>query len=282
MLYPSLYSHPYDIRIWQCTDFACHWHSNTEIYLCLQGQLQILVEGTLHTLRKDDALLVAGNEAHEIFCDTPGTHVILIAFGYALLGQDYSRIEQISLDPPFFDLRGGTDSHGLLQPLLQIKDALFQNQANNIPTDWIFRSSLYAIAASLSEHATTTSVSPQRQLRAKQLERMSGVLQYIEEHFDTALSVEQAAAIAGYDRSYFCKQFRKTMGMTFHRYLNYYRVSIACRLLARSKLSLSTVAERCGFSSQKNLSRLFHEILGMTPSQFRKLTPETKNSLIPL
>ena len=148
--------------------------------------------------------------------------------------------------------------------------------------DWRFRSSLYAIAGYISEHKQIKPVSAERLLRAKQLERMSGTLQYISAHFQEPITVEQAAAVAGYDRSYFCKQFHKITGMTFHRYLNYYRISVACQLLVDAKLPLSAVAEQSGFSSLKNLSRLFREMLGMPPNQYRKLPWEVKNSLKPL
>jgi len=53
-------------------------------------------------------------------------------------------------------------------------------------------------------------------------------------------------------------------------------------LLTDVTIPLSAVAEQCGFSSQKNLSRLFQDFLGMTPTQYKKLPPETKNSLRPL
>ncbi len=273
---------PYDIRIWQCTDFTRHWHSNTEIYICLQGQMKICIEGTMYRLCPDDTVFVASNEAHEIFCDTPDTRVVLIAFGYALLGSDYSNMQEISIDIPFFNLRDSAISHQILYPLLQIRDVLCQVERDSVLADWKFRSSLYAIAGYISEHKQTKPVSAERLLRAKQLERMSGTLQYISEHFREPVTVEQAATMAGYDRSYFCKQFRKTTGMTFHRYLNYYRISVACQLLADAKLPLCAVAEQSGFPSQKNLSRLFREILGMTPTQYRKLPPEAKNSSKPL
>ena len=39
------------------------------------------------------------------------------------------------------------------------------------------------------------------------------------------------------------------------------------------------VAEQSGFASSKNLSRLFREVLDMTPNQYRKLPQEAKNSL---
>lgn len=279
---PFAQSDPYDIRIWQCTDFARHWHSSTEIYICLQGQMKICVEGTMYQLSTDDTVFVAGNEAHEIFCDTPETRVILISFGYALLGSDYSTMQELSIGTPCLNLCDDTVPPQLLFPLLQIKDALYHTQSGNVPADWIFRSSLYAIASYLCRHDQTKPISEERLLRAKQLEKMSGTLRYISEHFHEPITVEQAANMAGYDRSYFCKQFRKTTGMTFHRYLNYYRVSVACQLLADAKLPLSVVADRVGFACQKNLSRLFREVLGMTPTQYKKLPLEVKNSVRPL
>lgn len=273
---------PYDIRIWQCTDFDQHWHSNTELYICLSGRMKICIEGRMYCLNRDDTVFVASNEAHQIFCDAPDTRVVLIAFGYSLLGNDYSNIQDISIDVPFFNLQDSTIPRSLRQPLEEIRDVLCKPEEERVVADWLLRGSLYAIAAYVIRHKQAKPASAERRLRAKQLEKMYGTLQFISENFHSPITVEQAAAVAGYDKSHFCKQFRKTTGMTFHRYLNYYRVSEACRLLADDKLPMSAVAERSGFPSQKNLSRLFRDMLGMTPSQYRKLPPEAKNSLKPL
>lgn len=268
---------PYDIRIWQCTDFAEHWHSSTELYLCLQGQMDIRIENHMYSLHPDDVVLVAGYEAHEIFCAKPNTRVVLISFGAPLLGSDYKHIRDICLASSFFRLN---DIPELSQPLTQIKDTLCRT--GSVPKDWIFRGSLYAIASYLAELKHTKPLPTERLLRARQSERLAEVLLYLSKHFHEPITVEQAADIARYDRSYFCKQFRKITGMPFHRYLNCYRISAACRLLTDVTIPLSTVAEQCGFSSQKNLSRLFQDFLGMTPTQYKKLPQEIKNSLRPL
>ena len=273
---------PYDIRIWQCTDFGRHWHSSSEIYICLHGQLQIWVEGTMYRLTADDTVFVASNEAHEIFCDTPNTRVILISFGYDLLGSDYDALQDIALDVPCFSMKDSAISSRILEPLRQIRDAMCRADRDAAPTDWIFRSSLYAIAAYICRHKREIPRTAERSLRARQLEKISGTMQYIAEHFRESITVEQAATMAGYDRSYFCKQFRAATGMTFHRYLNYYRICVACQLLTDTKLPLSVAAERAGFPTQKNLSRLFRDLLGMTPSQYKKLPPEVKYTLRPL
>lgn len=282
MIYHAQLAHtkPYDIRLWRCADFAQHWHSKTEIYVCLKGQMKINIEGTMYCLHQNDAVFVSGNEAHEIFCDVADTQVALIAFGYELLGSSYSSIQNISVDVPFFNLKESRVSPQLLQPLTQICDTLRQLKHEAVTADWIYRSSIYAIAAYLFQYKQDKTISEERMLRAKYLEKMYGTLRFIGNHFREPITVEQAAAVAGYDRSYFCKQFRNATGMTFHRYLNYYRISEACRLLSDSKLPLSVIAERSGFISQKNLSRHFRDVFDMTPTQYRKLPQEAQNNLI--
>ena len=181
-----------------------------------------------------------------------------------------------------FNLNDSGISQQLLQPLLQICNVLCQPEKDAVLVDWQFRSCVYAIAVYIVQNRQSKTITVERRVRAKQLEKMSGVLQYIAQNFREQITVEQAAAMSGYDRSYFCKQFRKTTGMTFHKYLNDCRIAEACRLLTEAKLPMSAVAERSGFPSPKNLSRLFRDILGMTPTQYRKLPQEEKNSIKPL
>jgi len=269
----------YDIRIWQCTDFARHWHSNTEVYICLQGQMKIDIEGTLYHLNKDDAVFVFGNEAHEIFCNEPNTLVVLIGFGYAVLGNDYNRIQNLSLSAPFFSLKDNKVSPQILQPLRSIIEILLHPEDEDFLDDWKIRSCIYAIATYMFQNKQNSPIATNRLLRTKHLEKIFGILQYISEHFRENITVEQASTFVGYDRSYFCKQFFNATGMTFHRYLNHYRISKACHLLTDARLPLSAVAEKSGFSCQKNLSRIFRDMLGLTPTQYRNLPQEEKNHL---
>lgn len=270
---------PYDVRIWQCTDFGRHWHSSLELYICLQGCMEISIEGRRYVLRQNDTVFVAANEAHEIFCSTPQTHVVLIGFGSQLLGNRYSCLQNRTLPEPFFCLSDPSLPQSLVQPLLQIMDVLCKpNEA--IPADWQLRSSLYALAGSIAQHGIDMPLSAERSLRAGQLTNMQDTLQYVAGHFKEPITLEQAAAMAGYDRSYFSKQFSKATGMTFHRYLNCCRIRAACHLLKESNLPMSEVAEQTGFASQKTLNRLFRQYLGTTPGQYRKHPPEKSGSRI--
>lgn len=283
MLHPTQLENTesYDIRIWKCTNFSRHWHSRTEIYICTKGRLKIEIEGIIYNLSRGEGVFVLGNEAHEIFCNTPDTEAVLISFGYELLGSDYSRIRDITLHSPSFDMKSGNVSPALLAPLLRIRDGL-QRETGSVSSDWRLKSGIYEIALYMYEYGIKGPVRAERLMRAKHLEKMYGVLQYISENFREQITVEEAATVAGYERSYFCKQFRKTTGETFHKYLNYCRLTEARRLMEDAKLPLSEVAERSGFASQKNLSRLFRETLGITPTRYRRLSEKEKIDLKPL
>ena len=265
---------PYDVRIWHCGGFREHWHSSTEIYVCLRGQLEIRTEGVDYRLTQGDTLIVASNERHEIFCSRNDTYVILISFGYPLLGNSYSLLQGVCFDRPFFNVKDPGMPRQICGPLEQIGALLQETQGR--AADWELRSCLYAIAAYLSEHTHAHGVSKERLLRTKQREKLQSTLQFIGASFHEPITLEQAAAAAGYDTSYFCKLFRSATGMTFHRYLNAYRISQACRLLTETQDSVAAVAEKSGFRSQKKLNRLFREMMGMTPTQYRRLLPEEK------
>lgn len=267
---------PYIMRVWKCCDYEEHWHSDMEIYICLGGKLCIRVEGEERHLAEDDVLLVAGNESHEIVCDDPHAVAVIIAFGYALLGNEYATLQDGTFNPAYFNLHDDGLPDGIKHPLMVIKEVALKCNENTVPSEWRLRGSLYEVAAYLGENMQTT-ISKTRKMRAKHLENMYGVLEYITGHYREKITLEQAAALTGYDKSYFSNQFSNATGMPFHRYLNRYRLSVACKYLEDKTLSATSVAELSGFASLKMMSRLFRDTLGITPTQYRNLPSEKKN-----
>jgi AraC-like DNA-binding protein len=100
-----------------------------------------------------------------------------------------------------------------------------------------------------------------------------GALQRIEEHIeahlDSALDIDELAAIVRMSSSHFTRSFHKSVGVTPHRYVIQNRVMRARELLATTNLPLSEIALATGFSDQSHFSRRFHEIVGIPPGAFR-------------
>ena len=94
--------------------------------------------------------------------------------------------------------------------------------------------------------------------------------EYIEEHFDASLTLEQMAAAAHLSACHFARQFKAATGLPPHQYVILRRVERAKQLLqAGPDLSLAEVALSAGFSDQSQFSHHFKRLVGVTPGRFR-------------
>ena len=100
--------------------------------------------------------------------------------------------------------------------------------------------------------------------------RMEPVIEYIREHLDHNISVDELAQHINLSNDHFTRLFKQLIGQTPIKYIIHQRVSRACELLCDSELNMDDIAERCGFPNRRYLSRRFTEVLGMPPSHYRK------------
>jgi AraC family transcriptional regulator len=104
--------------------------------------------------------------------------------------------------------------------------------------------------------------------------RLRAVVEYVEEHLDAGLALEQMAAVARLSAYHFARQFKAATGLPPYQYVIARRVERAKQLLqGAGDLSLAEVAADAGFSDQSQFTHHFKRIVGVTPGQFR--TPAT-------
>jgi AraC family transcriptional regulator len=96
------------------------------------------------------------------------------------------------------------------------------------------------------------------------------VRQYIQEHLDQPLSLDELAKIAVISPNYFISLFHQSTGMTPHKFVLHQRVEYAKELLASSKLSLIEIAHKCGFPDQSQFTTTFRRHVGITPGQYKR------------
>ena len=88
--------------------------------------------------------------------------------------------------------------------------------------------------------------------------------------FDSDLTLQALANESGYSRVHFVRMFRAATGYSPHNYLLNLKLERARELLKNPSMSLIDIALDCGFSSHSHMSRLFHKIVGITPSGYRR------------
>lgn len=85
------------------------------------------------------------------------------------------------------------------------------------------------------------------------------------------ISLAMLAKEAGLTPSGFIRAFKRTTGMTPHRFILEERVRIAQALLADTTLPIAEIALATGFASQSHLGTTFRAITGASPGRWRQL-----------
>ena len=72
--------------------------------------------------------------------------------------------------------------------------------------------------------------------------------------------------------SYLGQVFKKNYGMSFKNYLTNYRIKEASRQIINTDKKINRIAEDVGYKDSDYFIRKFIEIMGCTPSKYRKTT----------
>lgn len=98
-------------------------------------------------------------------------------------------------------------------------------------------------------------------------------MEYLRERVGDAITLDDLADHAGYDKFHLCRAFRAQVGMPPHAYLTHLRIAWA-KVLLETGLRASEVATRVGFYDQSQLNRHFRRIVGTTPARYASTRPE--------
>jgi AraC family transcriptional regulator len=96
------------------------------------------------------------------------------------------------------------------------------------------------------------------------------VIDYIYEHLDADLSLDQLAAVVRMSPYHFARLFKSSTGLPPHQYVIARRVERAKDLLRQAeRFSLADIAAEVGFSNQSHFTHHFKRLVGVTPRRFQ-------------
>lgn len=88
--------------------------------------------------------------------------------------------------------------------------------------------------------------------------------------YSDPLDLNAMAAAAGFSRYHFAREFRVVFGETPGAYLSRRRVERAKDLLRHANLTVTEICMVVGFASLGSFSRRFTELVGCSPTEYRK------------
>ena len=103
------------------------------------------------------------------------------------------------------------------------------------------------------------------------------LLSYCAEHFTEDITVRKLAEVLFISESYVSKLFSRNLKCSLREYINGLRIQKAQTLLEQTRLSIGQILFECGFQNQSSFNRVFRQLTGVSPRQYRKMsqTPQS-------
>ena len=245
----------------QLRDFSyhAHLHNCLEFSFCTEGEVLVSVDGSVRSLVANQGIMIPPNSIHSYH--TPKTssyYTILVGLDVLPELSELLNYKQ----PARLTFETDTLLSSLLSDFYASKQSYFAVKA------LLYRTSEVLTRDNIFVNRENLANSP-----------CIRIMEYIRENFHRELTLEDIARVTGYNYQYISKLIKKQFGVTFTFLLARYRISYACNLLDQRKESISQIALSSGFGSIRSFNRVFKQILGITPIEYRDehhhLLPQT-------
>ncbi|EMS70819.1 helix-turn-helix domain-containing protein [Ruminiclostridium cellobioparum] len=254
--------------------FPPHWHERVEIVYVLGEELNIGLNNSVYTLHNRDILIINMGEIHYFLKQPQKCDRIIIHFDLSLFEEIAHSISGRRLTEPLItcDTSGGSTGSPVHEyferNILDINNEIKNKEPG---FEFFVAARLCELAAGMIRYIPNEKLCPaDKNKQIKKLELLEEVTKYIDKNLHREISLSEAAKYVNFSKYHFTRFFKDTTGMTFWKYLNNYKVSKAANRLINSSDSILEIAFDSGFNSIKTFNRVFKQVRGCSPSDFKK------------
>ena len=228
--------------------YPAHLHGCLEVSFCVSGTVEVTLDGQCHIIRSDEGILIPPNVVHSYHtADTSVYYTIL--FSRDLLSDFASMFSHKR--PCRCTFAMGDRLTGHLLEFYESDRTLFGGKSLLYRMAEVFVQDNEFVEAEAADNDLTMRI-----------------ISYIQDNLHSEITLQDVAAHLGYSYFYISKRIRQVFGIPFTTLLSQYRVADAKLLLNSGKYTVSQVALASGFGSIRTFNRIFHNLTGLTPSQY--------------
>ena len=229
-----------------------NWHKNLEFLQCIEGEGFVRCDTTVVPLRKDSLVTVNSDVLHSIGTDSELEYRCLI------VDNEFLKSNGIPADELSFSTF--LDSPELVNRFNQVCKAFLELRPEDFKSVAYLRSEVMRFCVDLCEYSVQKGPSPEENNYVKE------AIYYIRQHLSEPICLEQLASAVGVSKFHLARQFKKYTGDSIIQTINRMRCAEAQRMLEQG-MSVSAVADACGFTNHSYFSKTFRSIMGKLPSQ---------------
>ncbi len=268
-LFPESFPVRIDHNKYETFHYPAHWHKAAEIAIAKKMDTELVINNHTFTLKQGDLVFIAGGDIHSYPISNGGERIFILfdlqdMMNNALLREDYTLISKSIF------IRKGSDRE-LHSKVMQHIDRILDEDANiTTGSRFAMLARIYDLMALLVRNTDRTGALSGTD-RKDLLIKVGKVIDYIERNYKEPITLKSAAENAGFSEHYLSRIFNRAVGSPFHLYLNKIRIKHAESQIILNDESISEIAFNCGFNSIPTFNRLFREIKGCTPLEYRKM-----------
>ncbi len=253
--------------------FPLHWHECLEIIYVEKGWIEVEIDRTRLHIAGGEMAVVNPRQLH--ICDRfdPATTLYCLIIDMNVMRGRYVDSSDEHYILPLLEgkilIDGKIDGRQGLGDLIRSAVDLFtergiayQLRLKSIVFEILFRQ--------FAQHSSVRQVDPRRLPTSVPRERVNAMLEYVNQHYAESIQLNDFVEVLHINKHYICKLFRQYTGKTVLKYVNEMRVRKAEEMLLSSDRSVTEIAYATGFPDFNYFSRIFKQVMGVTPSQLRK------------
>lgn len=249
-----------------------HWHKAVELLLFVKGRVTCNFENTKRQFKAGDLYIINSHEVHETKC-TRGARYLVVHVDPTLMLHYVPTFDQLR-----FSLVFDPEDQQKAMAYSQLRSHMQEILRLTGETESVQRlerqARLFAVTALLVKNFSQPLAMEETRLQRSDMSRLEPLLEHIQLHHGEELPLDEAVDFMGLNKEYFCRLFKKNMGVSYLQYVYQVRTTAVCRELETTEDPIGEIAERHGFRDPKMLNQYFREIYGCTPSEKRKFFRE--------
>ena len=233
-------------------EYLTHMHQFAELFVCIDGAVDVTVDGRTETVRENQAAMVLSYQPHK-YNSEGVSEVAILVFSPSLIPEFTTACNGMVGNKSVFTLSPST--------ILALKERIADNADYDI---YDIKPCLYLAIQDYLKEVNLDTVSKKATMPA-------AIIQYVCNHIGEHITLDAVASGLGYSPKYLSNCIKKLFDMNFSDVVANVRVDMARRLLRETDKSRVDICYECGFESERSFHRQFKKIIKYSPGEYRAL-----------
>lgn len=255
--------------------FAKHIHKTFEIYLITRGCCNMDINSETVSCEQGDYILILPNTVHSFYLnsDAPCTfqHIHFDASKLTGLSIKYSDNNFVDIIYTtifscnfFYKTKADRRIAGLIQSIIT------DTEQNTVYSSTYANLHIAELLLYTTELISARATNRHEKLVAQNT-YVSYTIDYIRDNYASKILISDIAKHLNISGRYLSKLFYQYMNLTILNYINIYRINQAIDLMMNTEEPLTVIATQIGLKDSQHFSKLFRNIIGITPYRYRQL-----------